>query len=421
MAYDFDTVHNRRGTYCTQWDYIQDRFGEAGILPFSISDHDFRVPDPIVARLHEIVDSGIYGYTRWNHHDFKGAVTGFIARRFGVELPEEWVVYSPSVMYTIARLMCFFTEPGDGVAAFGPMYDSFIKIVEGNGRKLVANKLLDKGGHYEIDFESLERALASSRVLLLCSPHNPTGRVWTAEELGRIVELCRAHRVKIISDEIHMDLELAPERRHIPSLAFYRDYPEIYLVSSCTKTLNTPGLVGSYALMPNEDVREQFLYQTRNRDLLNSASIMGMHAHMVGYTECDDYIDELRAYLRGNHEAVKAFIDSELPDLSFEIPEATCLSWIDARRVPFSSAEIQDALVHVGRVGIMPGETYGVGGEGYLRMCIGGPRSKVEEGLKRLKLGMDALYAGAVTTGASAGEVAVGAGAGTATKGVSAA
>ena len=106
MFYDFDAVHDRRGTYCTQWDYIQDRFGEAGILPFSISDHDFRVPEPIVERLHKVVDHGIYGYTRWNHVDFKGAVTGFIARRHGVELPDGWVVYSPSVMYTLARLMC---------------------------------------------------------------------------------------------------------------------------------------------------------------------------------------------------------------------------------------------------------------------------------------------------------------------------
>lgn len=392
MHYDFDVEHSRLGTYCTQWDYIQDRFGEAGLLPFSISDHDFVVPEPIVERLHEIVDHRIYGYTRWNHHDFKGAVTGFFARRYQVEMPEEWVVYSQSVMYTLAKLMCFFTEPGDGVVAFAPMYDSFIKIVDGNGRRLISNKLVDVDGHYEIDFDALERDLAQARVLLLCSPHNPCGRVWTRAELERIVDMCREHRVKILSDEIHMDLELAEERRQIPALAFIDRYPEIYLVSSCSKTLNTAGLVGSYALIPDADVREQFLYQTRNRDLLNSASTMGMHAHMVGYTECDDYIDQLRAYLRGNHELVKRFIDEHLPDVSFEVPEATCLSWIDMRRVPFASAQIQDALVHVGRVGIMPGETYGEGGLGYLRMCIGCPRSKVEEGLRRFKLAMDALY-----------------------------
>lgn len=396
MTYDFDIVHDRLGTYCTQWDYIQDRFGEAGILPFSISDHDFRAPGPIVERLHQIVDHGIYGYTRWNHHDFKGAVTGFIARRFGVELPEDWVVYSQSVMYALARLMCFFTEPGDGVAAFDPMYDSFIKIVEGNGRRLIASRLVGEGGAYRIDFEALDRDLARARVLLLCSPHNPTGRVWTRDELMRIVELCREHRVKVISDEIHMDLELADERRHIPLLAFHDEYQEIYCASSCTKTLNTPGLMGSYALIPDPDVRAQFLYQTRNRDLLNSASLMGMHAHMVGYTRCDDYIDQLRAYLRGNHELVASFVRANFPDMRIRVPEATCLSWIDVRRVPFTSEQIQDALVHVGRVGIMPGETYGDGGRGYLRMCIGGPRSKVEEGLRRFRLGMDALYEGSV-------------------------
>ena len=284
MFYDFDAVHDRRGTYCTQWDYIQDRFGEAGILPFSISDHDFRVPEPIVERLHKVVDHGIYGYTRWNHVDFKGAVTGFIARRHGVELPDGWVVYSPSVMYTLARLMCFFTEVGDGVAAFDPMYDSFIKIVEGNGRRLEPVPLVNVEGHYEIDFEALESALSMSRVLLLCSPHNPTGRVWAADELGRIVALCRDHHVKIISDEIHMDLTFG-DSVHIPALALWSEYPEIYLASSCSKTFNTAGLGGSYALIPNDAVRDQFLFQTRNRDLLNSANVMGMHEHMVGYNE----------------------------------------------------------------------------------------------------------------------------------------
>lgn len=393
MTYDFDVVHERRGTYCTQWDFIQDRFGEAGILPFSISDHDFRAPDPIVERLHKVVDHGIYGYTRWNHAEFKQAVTGFFERRHGVEIPDEWVVYSPSVMYTLARLMCFFTEVGDGVAAFDPMYDSFIKIVEGNGRRLDAVPLANVDGHYEIDFNVLETALASSRVLLLCSPHNPTGRVWTPEELGRIVSLCRDHNVRIISDEIHMDLTF-DGAVHTPALAMWSEYPEIYLASSCSKTLNTAGLGGSYALIPNALVREQFLFQTRNRDLLNSASVMGMHAHIVGYTECDDYIDQLCDYLRGNHELVKSFIAAELPELSFEVPESTCLSWIDARRVPFASEQIQEALVHIGRVGIMPGETYGPGGAGYLRMCIGGPRTKVEEGLRRLKLGLEALHEG---------------------------
>ena len=401
MFYDFDAVHDRRGTYCTQWDYIQDRFGEAGILPFSISDHDFRVPEPIVERLHKVVDHGIYGYTRWNHVDFKGAVTGFIARRHGVELPDGWVVYSPSVMYTLARLMCFFTEVGDGVAAFDPMYDSFIKIIEGNGRRLEPVPLVNVEGHYEIDFEALESALSMSRVLLLCSPHNPTGRVWAADELGRIVALCRDHHVKIISDEIHMDLTFG-DSVHIPALALWSEYPEIYLASSCSKTFNTAGLGGSNALIPNDADRDQFLFQTRNRDLLNSANVMGMHAHMVGYTECDDYIDQLCDYLRGNHELVRSFIEKQMPEFSFEVPESTCLSWIDARRVPFTSAQIQDALVHVGRVGIMPGETYGQSGVGYLRMCIGGPRSKVEEGLRRFKLGMEALRSEGVACEGSA-------------------
>ena len=185
---------------------------------------------------------------------------------------------------------------------------------------------------------------------------------------------------------------LIKDRLHLPLLKYYDVYKNIYTASSCSKTLNVPGLIGSYAIIPDEKIRDAFLHQTRRKDFLNSVSIFGMYATMVGYTSCDDYIDQMIEYLKGNMKYVEDFIRDNLKDFSFEIPDATYLAWIDARKVPFTSEEIQDALVHVGKVAIMKGEVYGDNGAKYLRMNCGCPRSKLEEGMKRLKKAMDWLY-----------------------------
>ena len=206
-----------------------------------------------------------------------------------------------------------------------------------------------------------------------------------------IVSLCKKHRVKIISDEIHMDIQLK-DNKHIPLLSYINEYTELYTASSCSKTLNVPGLIGSYLIVPKEEIRDAFLHQTRKVDFLNSVSIFGMYATMIGYRECDDYIDQLNAYIKSNMEYVKSFIDKELPDFRFEIPDGTYLAWIDARKVPFTTEEIQDALVHIGKVAIMKGETYGENGTKYLRLNCGCPKAKLEDGMNRFKAAMDWLY-----------------------------
>lgn len=391
MKYNFDEINNRLGTYCTQWDYIEDRFGEKDLLPFSISDTDFKIPKPIVNKIVEVAQHEIYGYSRWNHHDFKGSITGFFKRRFDTDMSEDWVLYSPSVMYSVSLLIRLLSKPGDKVVTFNPMYDSFFTVIEDNERVLVSNHLIQQDGSFVIDFEKLEEQLKDASLLLLCSPHNPCGRIWSDEELTKMVCLCKKYDVKIISDEIHMDIQIG-SRRHTPILKYYDQYEELYLASSCSKTLNVPGLIGSYVIIPNSEVRDAFLFQTRRKDFLNSVSIFGMYATMVGYTKCDDYIDQMVEYLRENMRFVEEFLAKELPDFKFKAPDATYLAWIDAREVPFTTEEIQHALVHVGKVAIMKGETYGVGGEKYLRLNCGCPKAKLEDGLERFKKAMNWLY-----------------------------
>lgn len=391
MHYDFDEVHNRLGTYCTQWDYIEDRFNKKDLIPFSISDTDFIIPKPITKKIHEVADHQIYGYTRWNHHDFKSSITTYFKRKFDTDIEEDWILYSPSVMYSVSLLIRLLSQPHDKVLTMNPMYDAFINVIKENDRELLSHYLIKEEGTFKIDFDVFEKQAQESTLLLLCSPHNPTGRIWSDEEMHRMIEICKKYQVKIISDEIHMDIRIKDAKHH-PLMKYYDEYKEIFTASSSSKTLNTPGLIGSYVIIPDEKIRDEFLGVTRRRDFLNSASIFGMYATMIGYTECDDYIDQLNEYIRGNMELVENFIRDELKDFKFQRPEATYLAWIDARDVPFTSDEIQDALVNVGGVAIMKGEIYGENGAKYLRMNLGCPRSKIEEGLKRFKKAMDYLY-----------------------------
>ena len=391
MKYNFDEVHNRLGTYCTQWDYIEDRFQKKDLIPFSISDTDFIIPKPITKKIHEVADHQIYGYTRWNHHDFKSSITSYYERHFDTHIEEDWILYSPSVMYSVSLLIRLLSQPKEKVLTMNPMYDAFFNVISENDRELVSHNLVKKDGTFFIDFDIFEKQAKESAILLLCSPHNPTGRIWSDEELRKMIDICKKYQVKIISDEIHMDIQVK-DAKHRPLMGYLNEYDELYTASSSSKTLNTPGLIGSYVMIPNEKMRDEFIGITRRRDFLNSASILGMYATMIGYTQCDDYIDQLNEYIQGSMELVENFIHENLPDFKFERPEATYLAWIDARDVPFTADEIQDALVNVGGVAIMKGETYGENGTKYLRMNLGCPRSKIEERLKRFKKAMDYLY-----------------------------
>lgn len=388
MKYNFDVINDRKGTYCTQWDYIQDRFGEKDLLPFSISDTDFIIPYEVTDKLKELLEKPIYGYTRWNHDDFKGSIAGYFKRRFNTDVKNEWVIYSPSVMYSVSLLFRLLSTEGDTVLTFNPMYDAFFNVIMENGRNLKKVDLIENEGKFSINFDELERELKNSQIMLLCSPHNPTGKVYTEEELYKIIELCKKYGVKIISDEIHMDMVIG-DRKHNPIVKWINEYDKLYLVSSGSKTFNYPSLICSYAIIPDVDIREAFVAHMRRKDFLNSVSFMGMYATMTSYNKCDDYVDALVEYIRNNMEIVEKFIEENIPELSFKKPDGTYLAWIDCRNLPYTSDELQDALIHCGKVGIMKGETYG--SDKYLRMNCGCPKEKLIDGLERLKRSIEYL------------------------------
>ncbi len=385
MRYDFDRVINRMGTYSTQWDYAADRFGRSDVLPFSISDADFAVPDEVMDALRARMEHPIFGYTRWNHADYKGSVADWFARDGVSHVDMDWVVYSPSVIFSAASIIRLVSGPGDAVVTLTPMYDAFYGLIQGNGREFVTVGQASAMDGYDLDWDALELALSrpEAKVMLLTNPHNPTGKVFTADELARIAKLCQANGVFLISDDIHRDIILGG----VPYTPVTNVTCEgVALLCSASKTFNTPGLIGSYALIPGADLREKFLFELKQKNALSSVSILGMTAQIEAYRLCSDYVDELVCYIRDNMRALKGFLDANLPEIRFEVPEGTYLAWMDASDLGMNAAELQRRLVEVGHVGIMSGETYG--GYGYLRMNVACPRSKVERGMERMLRGI---------------------------------
>ncbi|MCE4049787.1 MULTISPECIES: MalY/PatB family protein [Bacillaceae] len=384
MTYSFDRITKRTGTYCTQWDYIEDRFGEADLLPFSISDTDFQTPQEVSKALSRRLEHGIFGYTRWNHQEFKEAVQKWYRERFSAEPQQDWIVYSPSVIYTIAKLIHVLTDDEDHVVIQTPAYDAFFKMITDNNRRISANPLVVKDGKYHIDFADLENRLAhnKAKVLLLCSPHNPTGRVWTENELEQIINLCRKYHVFIISDEIHMDIVLQPNK-HTPIISKATALENVCICTSASKTFNIPGLIGSYAIIPSEHIRDEFLLTLKNRDGLSSTSILGLTATIEAYQSCGSWVDQLNDYIKNNMLFIQAYLEKQQLGATLQIPEATYLAWINIENMPYTPKQVQHALIHEGKVAIMAGDTYGAEGRSFLRLNAGCPQSKLADGLAR--------------------------------------
>ena len=388
----FDTAINRKGTYCTQWDYVEDRFGEADLLPFTISDTDFMVPKEVLKTLKERMNHPVFGYTRWNHHELKEAIKQWYQSRFDTLLEEEWIMYTPTVIYAVSILIQMLTKKGEGVVLQTPAYDAFFKVIQDNDRLLVENPLIYEENQYRIDFTNLEEKLArpENKVLLLCSPHNPTGRVWKQWELEKIVALCRQYSIFLLSDEIHMDI-LGRGQRHIPITRF--NYEQVAIVTSGTKTFNFPGLTFAYALIPNLGLREHFQRKLKNADGLSSTNIFGMLATMSAYRYCSHWVDELNHYLESNQRYVKAFIQEKLPDVKVVDLEATYLMWLDISKAVSAIPLLREKLISVGKVAIMDGSIYGGNGHQFLRLNIGCPKSKLVDGLDRMLKSFEAAAA----------------------------
>ncbi|WP_406463251.1 pyridoxal phosphate-dependent aminotransferase [Streptomyces sp. NBC_00111] len=381
--YDFDTVIDRRGTWCVQWDGVADRFGVDGLLPFTISDMDFETAPEVLSALRSRLEHGVLGYTTWQQDDFLSAVAHWYATRYGTRIDTGRLVYGPSVLNQLSQLLRMWTAEGEGVVVHTPTYDGFRKAVVGLGRELRGVPVGDAA--------ALERELAraDAKVLVLCSPHNPTGRVWTEAELRATAALARRHGVAVISDEIHADF-VHEGYTHVPYARVAGD-ERWAVITSASKSFNFPALTGSYGLIGDPVDHAEYLRRMETAEGLASPAVLSLTAHIAAYREGVAWLDEVRAYTAGNLAMVGERLETDFPELGWVPPQAGYLAWIDLRPLGVDDEALQRVLIEREKVAIMPGAVYGA--PGFVRLNVGCARSKAEAGVEALVRGIRAVRA----------------------------
>jgi cystathionine beta-lyase len=381
----FDQTTDRYNTQSVKWDYTEEIFGIKDVLPMWVADMDFKAPQEVVAALAERASHGIFGYTSAGF-GAKKAVQTWMKKRHNWDITQESIVFSSGVVTALSMAIQSLTEPGDSILIQSPVYHPFFDMTEKNNRTIVNNQLSLAHGHYEIDFADLEEKLSDPdvKLMLLCSPHNPGGRAWSLDELKKIGELCAAHQVIVVSDEIHSDLMLFGHK-HVPFASISGELANLSITCmSPSKTFNLAGLQSSAIIIPNKDLRTKYedFQKKQGFFTLNTFGITGMEA---AYTYGDPWLEELKTYIEGNVNTVTSFIAEKMPALKVIQPDSTYLVWIDCRSLSKTDAELKELLLEKGRLALEEGTKYGPGGEGFVRMNIGCPRSVVLEGLKRLE------------------------------------
>ena len=383
--YDFDTVIDRRNTDCAKWDGMKPLFGTNDLLPMWVADMDFKAPPEVIEALRERVDHGIFGYTR-RFEPYREAIAGWFLRRHGWEIRTEWIRHAPGVVPALAAAIMAFTQPGEGILVQPPVYYPFFSTIKGRGRTVVENPLKLVNGRFEMDFDDLEKKLVNSAVKLvfLCSPHNPVGRVWSREELEKFGAICAAKGVVVVSDEIHCDI-LYKGAKHTP-LASVSDAMRESTITTVapSKTFNIAGLATAAVVIPSKRLRDN--YQSVI-DFVNidGGNVFGATALEAAYTKGDAWLDELLRYLEGNLDFIDTFLAEHLPEVSLLRPEGTYVPLLDCRSLNLSGPELERLLVEKGKVALDGGHWFGTGGDGFARINIATPRALLKEGMEGIE------------------------------------
>lgn len=383
MGYDFDTVLDRRNTACEKWDDLISVFGTSDVLPLWVADMDFATPPAIRHALARRLDHPTYGYTYATGNTLQ-AVRGWLRRKHSWEVDPEWIVFCPGVVPSLAMSVLAYSAPGDGVVVQSPVYPPFFTVIEANGRRVLNNQLVNVNGRYEIDWVDLEAKLGQgARVMLLCSPANPVGRVWTEQELARIIHMCADRGVVLVSDEIHCDVVYSG-CRHIPasSLGEQAWRNSVTLMSS-SKTFNIQGLNTSFAVIPDSRLRKAFMVA---QSAVGGAqgNTFGLVALEAAFTQCDHWHVDLVEYLEGNRDYLECAARRSLPGIVPVRAEGMYVVWLDCRGLGLSDEELRSFFVKRARVGLNDGRMFGPGGEGFARLNIGCARSVLAEGMSRI-------------------------------------
>lgn len=385
MPVDFDTVPNRRGTNCFKYDFAREMGMPEDVLPLWVADMDFPTAPAVLERLHALAEHGIFGYTGVKDAYFS-AVHNWYAQRFGWETQRSWLVTTPGVVFAIAIAIRAFTQKEDAILIQQPVYYPFADKVTENDRQLVVNPLILKNGRYEMDFADMERKIVDNHVkmLLLCSPHNPVGRVWTKEELLRVGEICQKHGVLVVSDEIHADFTYAGHTHRVFA-SVKSEFADFTITCTApSKTFNLAGLQNSNIFIPNRQLRHAYKKELSACGC-GGTNCMGMAACQAAYEAGADWLEQLKQYLAGNLAYVRQFLREKLPDIALIEPEGTYLVWLDLRKLGLTEQQQRQLIVQDAKLWLDTGTLFGQGGEGFERINIACPRATIEQAMQRLE------------------------------------
>lgn len=381
MPYDFDKPVNRRETHSLKWDVKEHE------LPMWVADMDFQTAPKIQAAIQERAAHGVFGYSIVAEEWYQ-AYMGWWERRHGFSMEKEWLVFCTGVVPAISSMVRKLTTAGENVLVQTPVYNVFFNSIVNNGRNIVENPLRYDGSAYQMDFEDLERKLSDPQttLMILCNPHNPVGRIWSREELRQVGELCRKYHVTVISDEIHCDLT-SPGREYIPFASVSESCRNHSITCIApTKAFNLAGLQTAAVAVPNPNLRHK-VWRGLNTDEVAEPNSFAVEAAVAAFTKGEDWLDALRVYIQENKNYVENFLKKEVPQIKPVPSQATYLLWLDCREMQGCAAEFTQYLREHTGLYLSEGRQYGESGSSFIRMNIACPRSRVEDGMKRLAEG----------------------------------
>lgn len=382
MKYNFDAVIDRTGTGSIKHDLKWEIFQNREVIPMWVADMDFETPDFIRQAVAKRALHPVYGYT-FRDEDYYQSIISWMRRRHGWHIEKDWIVFSPGVVPALNMVLLALTSPGDKVIVQPPVYFPFFTAVKDHERELVSNELLCLNDRYLIDFELLEQQAKDARLLILSNPHNPVGRCWTRDELSRLGDICLQNNVMVLSDEIHGDLVLPPNRHQVFANISEALSGITITAHAPSKTFNLAGLSTSSLIIQDEEIRKMVKSVVQKLHL-EMGNIFGNEAAKAAFQQGDDWLDQLLVYLNENIRLTQSFLADQLPDLKVFVPEATYMVWLDFTSFGLDDKSLREKMIHEAGLGLSPGIDFGPGGSLKMRLNVACPRSVLKQALQKM-------------------------------------
>ena len=375
----FESV-NRQGTHTVKWDEQKKKFGTDDLLPLWVADMDLASPSCVQEAMKKRASHPLYGYTIYPESYYE-SIQKWMQERFSWQIEKEWIVPCYGVVPSLNFILSAYTKEGDGIIVQSPIYPPFISSVKHQKRSVLDNTLLYENGSYHINFEDFEQKAKEATLFLLCSPHNPTGRVWSREELERIITICMQNDVLIVADEIHADIVY--DKVHYPLSSFEKIKHRSVILNAPSKTFNVAGLNSSYAIIPDARLRHKYNVEQKRSGITNG-NPFGIEALISAYNEGAPWLESLKVHLFSNIMRVKTFLVQHKIPIYVVPTEATFLLWLDCREMGMSHEKLIDFFVLKAKLGLNDGQSFGHSGEGFMRFNVGTSKAVVEEAMQRL-------------------------------------